>query len=239
MEQYVFYGTVLPERAQLSLQCELEFSHVGSGVPGRARLSIILNQVVVWIDSDYAWDVFDLGNVVKNIVRNQLAMVSFVKGFAYDFELTRVVNPERSIDYVYGVDIPVLVERGKDVDLNAAVQFLREHATGATGVYVHRCLADLVSSMRNADDTGFYCYRAIESLRHHCAAVHQLTESDKSKQWSKFREVSGADEQTLREIKDAADPLRHGQPTGASSEDRARLFTMTWDVVDGYLRGTT
>ena len=239
MEPYIFYGTVLPERAQLSLQCELEFSHVGSGVPGKAKLCIVLNQVVVWIESDYAWDIFDLRNVVKNIVQTQLAMVSFAKGFAYDFELTRAMNRERDIDYVFGVDIPVLAKRGENVDLGTELLLLREHSAGPNGVYVHRCLADLVSSMRNADDTGFYCYRAIESLRHHCAAVHQLTESSKPEQWRKFREVSGAEEETLRAIKDAADPLRHGQPAGMTSAERESLFTMTWDVVDGYFHGTT
>jgi hypothetical protein len=88
--------------------------------------------------------------------------------------------------------------------------------------------------MKHADDTGFYCYRAIESLRHHCAAVNGLSDADKSDQWEKFREVSGCSEETLRAIKAAADPLRHGEVSGIDSEDRAKLFTSTWDVVDRY-----
>lgn len=89
--------------------------------------------------------------------------------------------------------------------------------------------------MKHADDTGFYCYRAIESLRHHCAAVNSLTDESKTKQWERFREVAGCDEQILREIKAAADPLRHGQIVGSTSADRERLFTITWDIVDSYL----
>jgi len=238
MEPYLFYGTVLPERAQLSLECGLEFSHVGSGIPGKAKLSIVLNQAAIWIDSDHAWDIFDLRNVVKNIVQTHLAMVSFVKGYAYDFEVTRVLKRDQGIDYVFGIDIPVLAKRGSDVDLNEALKSLRTHTAGALGFFVHRCLADLVSSMKNADDTGFYCYRAVESLRHHCAARHGLAQSDKATQWQKFREVSGASEETLRAIKAAADPLRHGESTSTTSGDRARLFTLTWDVVEGYLRAS-
>jgi hypothetical protein len=90
--------------------------------------------------------------------------------------------------------------------------------------------------MKHADDTGFYCYRAIESLRHHCAANHSLTERDKSTQWQKFREVAGCEEQLVRDIKLAADPLRHGEAVGISSQDRAALFTKTWSIVDGYLK---
>jgi hypothetical protein len=113
---------------------------------------------------------------------------------------------------------------------------LRDKTTGQNGVFLHRCFSDLVSAMKHADGTGFYCYRAIESLRHHCAAVHGLSSAEKSNQWEKFREVSRCDEQTLRTIKVAADPLRHGEATGTSSEDREDLFTRTWDVVDGYLK---
>lgn len=202
-----------------------------------AKVSIVLNQVAVWVESEHDWDVFDLRNVVKNIVQNHLAMVGYLKGYAYDFEVTRVLNPGREIDYVFGIDIPCLAERGKSVDLQDALPKLREKTSGRSGVFLNRCFSDLAFSMKHADDTGFYCYRAIESLRHHCAAVHGLSDADKSKQWEKFREVSGCSEETLRDIKAAADPLRHGEASGADAEDREKLFMSTWDVVDGYLNG--
>lgn len=237
MEPYLFYGVVLPERAQLSLQFAVGFSHVISGIEGVAKVSIVLNQVAVRIETEHNWDIFDLKNVVKNIVQNHLAMVGYLMGYAYDLEVTRVLNQSREIDYVFGIDIPCLTERGKGIDLEGALVKLREKTIGANGVFLNRCFADLVSSMKHADDTGFYCYRAIESLRHHCAAVHGLSDAGKARQWEKLREISGCTEETLREIKSAADPLRHGEASGANSEDRAKLFTSTWDIVDGYLNG--
>jgi len=237
MEPYLFYGVVLPERAQLSLQFAVGFSHVVSGVEGVAKVSIILNQVAIRVESEYDWNVFDLRNVVKNIVHNQLAMVGYFMGYAYDFEVIRVLNQSREIDYVFGIDIPCLAERVKVIDLQDALVNLRDKMIGANGVFLNRCFADLVSSMKHADDTGFYCYRAIESLRHHCAAMHSLSGAGKARQWEKFREVSGCTEETLREIKTAADPLRHGEASGVNDEGRVKLFTSTWDVVDGYLNG--
>jgi hypothetical protein len=100
---------------------------------------------------------------------------------------------------------------------------------------LHRCFNDLISSMRHADDTGFYCYRAIESLCHHCAVVHGLSTGKKDKKWQKFREISGCSEQTIRAINAAANPIRHGEVLGITSDEREKLFNMTWDVVDGYL----
>jgi hypothetical protein len=235
MEPYLFYGVVLPERAQLSLQVALEFSHVASGSTGVAKVSIVRNQVAVWVESDHDWDIFTLRNVVKNIVQSNLAMLGYLTGYAYELEVTRVLNQSRKIDYVFGIDIPCLAERGKSVDLQEGLSKLRDKASGPNGVFLHRCFSDLASSMKDADDTGFYCYRAIESLRHHCAAAHGLSAADKSTQWEDFREVAGCDEQTLRSIKAAADPQRHGAASGIGSEEREKLLASTWDVVDGYL----
>lgn len=236
MEPYLFQGVVLPERAQLSLSFELGFTHISSGVAGVAKVSIVLNQVVVWIESDYEWDIFDLRNVVKNLVQGQLDMIGYIKGYAYDLEVTRALNQTRSINLVFGIDIPCLTERGKDLDLDTELIKLRNKMIGPNGVYLNRCFNDLISAMKHADDTGFYCYRAIESLRHHCAAVHGLASLQKSVQWTKFRDIALCDEQTLRQIKEAADPLRHGEGTGITADNRAELLRITWDVVDGYFQ---
>lgn len=236
MEPYLFFGVVLPERAQLTLQFSVGFSHIASGIEGAAKVSIILNQVAVTVESEHNWDIFDLRNVVKNIVQNHLAMVGYFMGYAYDFEITRVLNLCREIDYVFGIDIPWLAERNKEIDLVVALASLREKTAGPNGIFLNRCFSDLAASMKHADDTAFYCYRAIESLRHHCASEHSLTDESKAMQWEKFRQVSGCSEDILRQIKVAADPLRHGEATGGNSDDRASLFMATWDVVDGYLR---
>jgi len=51
MEPCLFLGIVLPERAQLSFQFGLRFSHLTSGVHGTAAVTIILNQVAVRVES--------------------------------------------------------------------------------------------------------------------------------------------------------------------------------------------
>jgi len=235
MEPYLFHGVVLPERAQLSLTFGVKFSHLASGINGEAQVSVVLNQVVVWVDSEHNWDIFDLRNVVKNIVQGHLAMIGYLKGYAYDVEITRVLSRERSIDYVFGIDIPCIANRNPNINLNEALLRLREKAAGENGVFLHRCFDDLASAMKHADDTGFYCYRAIESLHHHCASLNGLRTASKAQQWQKFREVAGVEEQSIRSIKLAADPLRHGEPGVDATIDRSELFNMTWNIVDAYL----
>lgn len=234
IEPYLFCGVVRPERAALTLQFQIRFSH-SLCADNTAKVEILLNQIAVWIQSPHAWNVYDLRNVVTNIVRGELSVIGYLEGHAYDFEITRVLSPERQIDFVFGVDTSCISQRARSITNVEMAAKIRDRSTGPYGMFLRRCFVDLVSSMKDADDTGFYCYRAIESLRHHCAALNGLRDAGKPAQWEKLREVSGADEPTLRAVMDAAAGLRHGEGTHCTSEERQHLLTTTWTVVDGYL----
>jgi hypothetical protein len=233
---YMFTGVVLPERAQFTLpRFSIKFTHFSSGAPGSATVSIVLNQIAVLVESDHEWDVLDLRNVVRNIVQHQLAVVAYLKGFGFDCAITRVINQRRDVDYVFGIDVPCISKPREADDLIPAMLKLRRKTLGLHGLFIQRCLEDLNSALKSAEDVGFYCYRAIECLRHHCAAVFELSGSSKTEQWAKFRETSGANEDALRFIKSAADSLRHGDVLANDGNEPVKVLTTTWEVVDGYL----
>lgn len=234
MDAYLFTGIILPERAQLSLQNSRGFTHMVSGISGGVRVSIVNNQLAVWVESDHEWDIFDLRNLVKTWVQNQLAMVGFLLGYAYEIEISRVLNPQKSIDYVFGVDIPCLASRSAGLDVAAELERLDRKCFGPHGVFLHRCFTDLSFAMKHADDTGFYCYRALESLVHHCMTINDIPKSKKKSGWEKFRESSGSGEDLVYSIKYAADPLRHGEAASVSARAREELLGNTWDIVTRY-----
>jgi hypothetical protein len=236
MQPYIFLGVVLPERAQISIHFSLTFISLNGGTEGVAHVSIVLNQISVQVFSDHEWDIFDLRNIVQSIIQDHLAMTGFLLGHAYDFEITRVLHCDRNIDFVFGIDIGCISERGRGIDIQSELAKLFEKTKGKHGIFLNRCFADLSFSMKYANDTGFYCYRAIEALRHHCAAEHDVADATKLKQWEKFREVSGVTEEAIRQIKVAADPLRHGEAVSCSGEERAKLFAVTWEIVESYLK---
>lgn len=236
MEPYLFYGVILPERAQMSLNFELGFSHFSSGEEGEAKVSIVLNQLTVTVYTKTKWDIFDLRNVVKHIVQSHLGMIGYLKGYAYEFDVIRVLNPSLDIDYVFGIDVPCIAKPRESINLEMELNALRTKTVGENGMFIDRCLNDLVSSMKYADDTGFYCYRAIESLRLHCASVHGLKEEKKSIQWSKFREISNLSADTIYEIKTTAQEVRHGGVVGVTGEERAEILKKTWDIISAYLK---
>lgn len=235
MDAYLFTGTILPERAQLTLQNSRNFVHLASGVGGGVRVSILNNQLAVWVESDHEWDIFDLRNLVKTWVQNQLAMVGFVLGYAYEIEISRVLHQQKSIDYVFGIDIPCLASRNTEVDVVAELERLDKKCFGPKGVFLHRCFTDLAFAMKHADDTGFYCYRALESLVHHCMVLEGIPKSKKKSGWETFREKSGSSEELVYSIKDAADPLRHGEATSTTANARETMLVSTWDIVTRYL----
>jgi hypothetical protein len=236
MQTYLFEGVVLPERAQLSVQFSVQFTHITSGVTGKADVSVVLNQVAVWVDSEAEWDIFDLRNTVRNLLQNELAVIGYLEGYAYDLEITRVLNRTLGIDYVFGIDIPCIAERNKAIDKHERLTLIRQKSSGREGVLLHRCFNDLAMAMKSPEDTGFYCYRAIESLRQHCIMKFSFPPDKKAEQWQKLREVAECDESTIRDIKAAADPVRHGDISSITSQDREALFTKTWNVVDGYIQ---
>jgi hypothetical protein len=102
-------------------------------------------------------------------------------------------------------------------------------------MYMTRCFTDLTLAMRHSDDTPFYCYRAIEALRHHHAATHRLKDADRAEQWQAFRDFSGVGENEIRFIATAAKDLRHGGLASCGDADRAEILKSTWAIVDRYL----
>ncbi|SDN52712.1 hypothetical protein SAMN05216196_101802 [Lutimaribacter pacificus] len=240
METYTFFGKILPERAILTFNTPmLEFEHPSTGRRGRAEVSVINNQLAVQIHTEAEWDIATLRNIVLNLVGIDVAAIGYLKGHAYDIEITRVLQPSRGIDYVYGIDVRCISEPRKAVEVEPNLKRIRALVGKEHGMFVSRSLTDLTSAMRHADDTAFYCYRAIEALRNHCSALHDVDIDDRAGQWEKFREVSGVSEERIRSISDAAKQVRHGGLASFDSDGRADILTRTWDIVDHYLKAVS
>jgi hypothetical protein len=235
-EPYFFQGVVHPERAQISEhRVVMQFLHPASATMSVASVSIILNQVAVWVQSEYQWEAYDLRNVVRSMLEHELAMLGYLTGYAFEVEVTRIIHRGRDIDHVFGIGTPCIMAMQRDVEKETLA--IRHNVVGADGRFLSRCLSDLVSALKRVDDTAFYCYRALESLRHHCASVRSLIASDKDTQWRTFRDSAKCSEETIREIKVAADGLRHGEPAYFTDAERAKLLTQTWTIVSAYLSG--
>lgn len=236
MEVYFIQGIVLPERSPLTYEFSVKFHHVATGQHCSAKVTILLNQVAIWLDAEGEISSPDLKNLANYVVLDLLYVFSYLNGYTYDFQVTRIINRERGVDQVIGIDHPTIAaRRPPPIDYGVIIKKVQVHLLGEHGLYIHRCLGDLSSAMRFIEDSAFYCYRAIESLRKHCAAVHGISDSSKILQWEKFREVSGFSKEKIGWIAEFSKESRHGGPSILSVEENEKLLNETWDVVDSYL----
>lgn len=231
MFTYVLTGRVLPERATFSMHAEHKLALPQGEVD--ARISIVLNQVAVTINSPWNWDVFDLRNLVLGHLQVMLAPAGYLLGHAYEVELTRAMSSDNTVDIVYGIDIPILTRKMEGKFSAEAHNELVQKSSGKAGHLLTRCFTDLMLAMKHPIDTAFYCYRSIEALRHHCGATYQIT--DKNAQWNKFREISGIDRESIDPIRLAADGVRHSEVVPITGEQRGDLLSKTWGIVEAYV----
>ncbi|MEC5405800.1 hypothetical protein VOM14_09525 [Paraburkholderia sp. MPAMCS5] len=236
MYRYFLDGMVHPERAQIpDHRISAKFLHAASGIDAKADVRIILNQVAVWVETDVEWNPLDLRNAVRYFVQLEMDMVGYVLGHTYDVEIRRAICPEVGFDQVFGINVPCITELHRGVDLNTRIAAMRPKLQGESGVFLHRCLRDLITAMKEPDDVAFHCYRAVESLRQHCIATRSLDPKDKATQWKTLREIAGCDESATRLLERAAQATRHGEPEVVPEADAVKLLTTAWTIADGYI----
>lgn len=237
MYNYTIIGKVLPERAKLDLNlCSLKISPVeNNNEIDSMDISIILNQIYVNYSTEKnRLSVFDIRNIVKTILTDILSIFGFIKSYAYDVEITRIVNKELNIDYVFGIETHLIEKRNLNKDLNLELQKIldlifkeRENA-----IFIRRCLNDLVNAMKNPIDTGFYCYRAIESLKQYCKYKYNLEKE--ADQWKKLSNITGFNKDKIKLIREFSLTTRHGDIKSISDENRGKILADTWDIVEKF-----
>ncbi|NQT71302.1 MAG: hypothetical protein HQ553_00860 [Chloroflexi bacterium] len=235
MKRYYLSGTVHPERAQISI-ADIENELLGQDDTPYAKLkfNIYNNQITAVIDChNDNEDIHTIRNRVKAAVQIMTDTVGFIKGHAYDVEITKIFDEQAQFVWVYGVSIPIIEERNKGRQFSEAFE-VYPLCSGMDGLYLRRCLGDINMAIKHADDTAFYCFRAIESLKQYIAFKQNLEGKDRSK-WQALVNAIGGKEEDLDNLKCLAFPARHGIPRSISDTERKELFLTTWDIVERFI----
>jgi len=230
MSKLFFSGVVLPERAPLSVS-EVHSQIVGPDGKTYATLALNIcnNQISVVVESDEP-DIFTLRNIVRSEAEFVTNVAGFLCGYGYDIEITKAFGDALDPTQVFGIDIPVLANRTEGRDLGLLVNAIFSLCFGPDAIYIRRCLADLSFAIKRADDTPFYCFRALESLRQSFGV--ELSEAE---QWKAMAEAVGSSKTEMEPLRTRAFPARHGVPMPLSDQERQELFIYTWRVVERYI----
>ena len=233
-EPYIFYGEILPHRGSfLSFATDMRIGESEEGFTAIVHIQIQLNHVVATVETDDPWELFHLRNTVASVVETVIAVACYIHGFAYSFDLVRVMNRGLDLDLIFSTGLVCIVEPRADVDTFSRMKEVGALCSGPFGKLVSRAFRDLASAIANRDDTAFYCYRAIEALSQHCGGINNI--DARNKQWDLFREVSKTERSTIDYIKTFADALRHGGNCALTDQEATRVIMSAWAVVDRYI----
>ncbi|MET0330466.1 MAG: hypothetical protein ABW154_03455 [Dyella sp.] len=228
-------GTAHPERALLNIP---EFCFQGadslSDAPIVMLASITNGRIVVHLYTDAPRDLEHLKQYAWGAIDGQVAIASFLCGYAFTIEITQVFHVGHGINFVYAAP-----GDGRGIELNAEwpeiLASIRNLAKGRQGASVTRCLSDFAMALQHPGEAAFYCYRAIESLNQHSIESAGLVGKSEGRQWEEFRRRAGCTQDDLMKIKCDADPVRHGNHLKAATMTREAVMDITRKIVTTYL----
>jgi hypothetical protein len=122
MRRFFFSGVVHPERLGLTLGTidQMLASQDGAKL-GDMKFSIQNSRITAVMEwENDSEDIFTLRNILKTFVEPILNITGFLKGYAFDIEITKVFESDLKEIRVFNNDIPALAERNKTRDLTEA-----------------------------------------------------------------------------------------------------------------------
>ncbi len=232
---YIFFGRVLPERANVNISSlNFEWKNIEGEVIGELNTSILVSQINAQITLKQRPDeLITLKNGIEEAMRVQLDLLGYTNSCGYDLEIIQVTDLLGNIE-VFGANI----DDTNQFPLKRPMKFNEIIPLFSTekGDYLRLSLSDLREAIRNPKDSGFFCYRSIECLRQYFVD-HKVTnniEKDK-KSWIIFRDELNIEKDDILFIKEFADPVRHGGKKPYSADDGKKMFEITWKVIDNYI----
>jgi hypothetical protein len=240
MKKLVLHGRVLPERVPLSIGTTIKWhSDIPDfGLKLEVEFSIADSQVIATIGVKQGKaDIDTLRNVIDLQIRSVVDLIGYLHGVRYELDIVSAASTDGDGGWrIFGINIPVLSERRRTASAeeypslgNLPVEWL----TAVSGdIPAQMALADFRRAMTSAISTGFYCYRAIESI------MQSVRTDDKEKEsvaWDRMRQHLRIDRAAIDMIKKHADFPRHGRPSSISDSDRAAVFKVADEIVRRYL----
>jgi len=203
---------------------------------GRWQISLQGSQFHVLLDSPPIQDLATFLNEVLSVVQGVLDALGFHLAVALRAEASSFVTQGNTLvlrrptweDLRQAPNSPPYVD---DSTLSPFV-----HAS-ASNSFARLALADLRAALEYPDDTAFYSYRAIETVRQSFLSGSTDTETERRKSWQTMRETLSLDRHSLDQVRDLAMPRRHGgaERPGPSEAQRLQVLRVARHVVSRFV----
>lgn len=233
---YLFIGQVLPNTTQITIKDhDYAFEDDKLGLKGRILVTIKSSQVIIQFISDVPLeDIGTLRNIVYDNARILIEASGFFTGSILSLNITHAIWENGSRLALFTSDAPAI--KGFPESQGITIDDLFAVTYDMSDAYLQQSLSDMTRAMQSAIDTGFYCYRALESLRHYFKSAYNLQKDGAS--WEKLRAELNFSREAIDYIKQFADAVRHGDAKGipsVTSQERTQILQTTASVICRYV----
>ena len=203
---YAVTGIVHPERADVTIS-KASASFGSDGEFGEFSFSVFKSRIAGILRSKKPLENAKFAaHLIERSVRGITDTLCFTNGCGYDVEIIQLIDLQTGAHYVFGIEDEVVAS------LNVAGRLSPERVADLHrtkfGRYLQRSFSDLREAVRVPQDSGFFCYRAVECLVHYFMFEHAGEKRKKSDAWVLLRDTLGVAEDEIRDIQSASDPQR-------------------------------
>lgn len=225
---WTFHGRVLPDAPAVTLSLPDHRALSSLGFSYELRGEISNSKVLAIVRQLDEVDILTLRNAVALDVQSSLDLVGFLVGAGLEVDLISAQADDGAWQF-FDAFVPFLKRIGEVQVPSALIAKVAEDTPAQIA------LADFRQAIRVPVQTGFYCYRAIETL------MQVFRDDPKGKEaqaWEALRKQLAVSRDAIDRIKVHADWARHGRAGQVTDDDRIMLLQATREIVDRYLEYT-
>lgn len=226
-DEYIFHGVIHPQRTGLDVPSKVVTTIQRGEHQGEAEVHINASIITVTFELEGRLESIDsLRELIENVVQSVVDPICFLTGVKLSPEITSVLHPNGE-SQTFGVKIDEVENAVTDGRIIDEIRRIMSLYDGESGNYLRLAMADFHMALDAAHETGFYCYRAIESIRQDFHSEERST----AQSWQVMRNTLNIDRDDITYIKQFADPRRHGDFRDISGQSRVEMLLLTRDMV--------
>lgn len=231
MNSYLFIGKILPERIGLNIPkmtfnklttLGLEEQNIGDLTVETKGGLLVVNLI-----TPESFNLATIKNSIEFYVRVIVDSCGYVSGQALDIDFEYVSGPDGS--YSFSPRINSIFNNQEDRPLTAD-EVLQ---LAVSNLHLLRAIANLREAIKHPVDVGLFCFRALENIRQHFAAVG----ASRPQSWVALHRALNTSQDYINEspsLTSFSEQSRHGETQVISGDDMEMILNKTWIIVDRF-----
>jgi hypothetical protein len=232
--KYQFKATLYPKRLHLSISDPIPFESsvpLLDGTTAEDSGVLTLNKGDLKLEFSTSQQNVDLATLkirVEEIIGSIVNSLGYLSGLFYFADIESAQDENGNV-VTFGLGAQEIVDTKNDRPIKSLAKI-------AGIIQLERSLPRILSDLRGAviyaNDTGFYCFRAVETIRAHFESRLSLS---REAAWPEMRRALNLSRSWFDQFSTYALPQRHGARKGMSAGERVNILKQAWFVVDRFI----